>query len=99
LGVGLVVVSLNISVLHRFVEAADNWFDFELGVRMSKSIGEDVSGCHLHRLLEQIVLKHDEPGVDSGGIPKDVFPVLKDLLRSDGTGVDVEVYPRINRDI
>jgi len=57
-----------------------------------ESIGQNVSGSNLDRLLEKVVFEDDETGIEGRGIAKNKFPVLQNLARCDSSRVDVEVW-------
>ena len=59
---------------------------------MGQSIREDVTSGDLNSLFEEIMLKNDEPRVPCCSVANDILPVLKDLLNSGKTTMDIEVY-------
>jgi len=51
----------------------------------------NVSSSNIHGLLEQVMLEHNEAGVNLAGITDDLLPVLKNLLNSDGAACDTVI--------
>jgi len=86
----LVIVRLDIRVGHVQVAALNDGLDRERWI-VSQSIGKDVSSGNFHRLLEKVVFKNDKAALDSGGVAKDVFPVLENLLDGRSATMNVEV--------
>lgn len=89
-GVGRVVISLNVCVAQRLVEALNHGLDVERRL-VRERIGQDVTGGDIYRLLEQIVLQDDETVVNNSRVADDALPVVEHLLRRDGAAVDIEV--------
>jgi len=46
------------------IQTLDDWFNIERRL-VGKSIRKDVSSCNFDGLLEKIMLKDDESGIDS----------------------------------
>lgn len=59
---------------------------------MGQSIREDVTSGNLNGLFKEIMFKNDEPRTPRCGVANDILPVLKDLLNSNSTSMDIEVY-------
>jgi hypothetical protein len=57
-----------------------------------KTRAYDVTSGDIDRLLEQVMLKNDEPSVDLTSIANDLLPVLKDLLDSNRTARNVKIW-------
>ena len=61
--VSFVVVGLDIRVCKRLVQTLDDGLEIQFWRGAGESIGQDVSGGNLDRLLEKIVFEDDETGV------------------------------------
>lgn len=88
--VGCVVVSLNVCVRHRLVEALNHGLDVEGGL-VRERVRENITSGDIDGLLEQIVLEDNEAVVNCSRVANDALPVVEDLFRRDGTAVDIEV--------
>ena len=89
--VGCIIVSLDVSICERLVQAADDGLKVQLWVGTSESVGQDVSSGNLDGLLEKIVFEDDETGVQRRSIAENVFPIHEDLGSCDSSRMDVEV--------
>ena len=89
--VGRVVISFNVRICERLVQATDDGLKIQLWVSTSKSVGKDISSGNLDGLLEKIVFEDDETSVQRRNIPHDVFPVLDNLGRCNSSRMDIEV--------
>lgn len=88
--VGLVVVSLDVCICHRLVQARDDRLDRERWL-MGQSIRKDVTCRDFDSLLKKIVFQHDETAAHSCSIADNVFPILQHLLYRNRTSVNIEV--------
>lgn len=88
--VGLVVVSLDVCICHRLVQARDDRFDRERWL-MGQSIRKDVTCSDFDSLFKKIVFQHDETVAHSRSIADNVFPILQHLLNRNRTSVNIEI--------
>ena len=86
-----IVICLNICVGHVKVEASRDGLDREWRV-MGQGIREDVTSSDLDCLLEKIMLQNDEPRFPCRSVTNDILPVLKDLLNSSSTSMNIKVW-------
>lgn len=88
-----VVIRLDVRVAEGHAHALNDGHELERGLK-GKRIGENVSRGNVDGLLEEIVLEHDEAGVDGGGVAENVVPAAKDLLRRRRPLRYLKVYER-----
>jgi hypothetical protein len=88
--VGLVVVSLDVCICHRLVQARDDWLNRKRWL-MCQSIREDVTCSDFDSLFKKIVFQHDETVAHRRSIADNVFPIVQHLLNRNQTSVNIEV--------
>ncbi len=89
-GVGGVVVGLSVGVTQRLVQAGDHRLDIQLRV-VGQSCWKNVTSGDVNGLREQIVLEHNEAGVNLTGVADDVLPVVEHLSSASSAAWNVEV--------